>query len=52
METCKTSVSGSKLPVLAQKLSATSFSDELDNADWDYGAPLVTIKRLTNYIGG
>ncbi|KAI9696417.1 MAG: hypothetical protein M1836_005695 [Candelina mexicana] len=38
-----------QLESLSQKLALTSFPDELDEAGWDYGAPLADIKRLTNY---
>ncbi|KAL4878523.1 Alpha/Beta hydrolase protein [Aspergillus karnatakaensis] len=34
---------------LHQKLKATTFPDELDNAGWDMGVPLGEIKRLTAY---
>lgn len=43
------SVSDEKLEKLAQKLSVVSFPDELDDAGWDYGAPLTDIKRITQY---
>ena len=43
------SVPESKLQNLAKKLEATNFPDELDQADWDYGAPLADVKRLTAY---
>ena len=49
MESYRISVPDSKLATLAQKLSTTSFPDELDGAGWDYGAPLADIKRLTEY---
>lgn len=42
-------VPDSKLATFAQKLSTTSFPDELDEAGWTYGAPLADIKRLTAY---
>ncbi|KAI4251193.1 MAG: hypothetical protein LQ352_005012 [Teloschistes flavicans] len=38
-----------KLERLSQKLANTTFPDELDEAGWDYGAPLSDIKRLTKY---
>ena len=38
-----------KLQNLARKLESTTFPDELDQAGWDYGAPLADIKRLTAY---
>ena len=31
------------------KLELTEFPDELDDAGWDYGAPLADVKRLTAY---
>ena len=43
------SVPDEELTRLAQKLSLTSFPDELDDAGWAYGAPLADIKRLTEY---
>ena len=43
------SVPESKLQNLAQKLETATFPDELDEAGWDYGAPLADIKRLTAY---
>ena len=43
------SVPDSKLQRLAQKLEIADFSHELDQAGWDYGAPLADIKRLTQY---
>lgn len=42
-------VSDEKLEKLSQKLSLASFPDELDDAGWDYGAPLADVKRLTQY---
>lgn len=42
-------VPDNELEKLAQKLSAASLPDELDDANWDYGAPLADIKRLTHY---
>ena len=43
------SVPDSELERLATKLSTASFPDELENSEWDYGAPLSHIKRLTTY---
>ena len=43
------SVPDSKLERLAQKLEAADFPDELDQVDWDYGAPLADVKRLAQY---
>ncbi|KAL8753344.1 MAG: hypothetical protein Q9199_005111, partial [Rusavskia elegans] len=34
---------------LKQRLSLTSLPDELESADWDYGAPLADVKRLLQY---
>ena len=34
---------------LRAKLELTEFPDELDEAGWDYGAPLADVKRLTEY---
>ncbi|KAI9812742.1 MAG: hypothetical protein M1827_004498 [Pycnora praestabilis] len=45
----KISVPDNKLENLATRLSVASFPDELDEAAWEYGAPLADIKRLTNY---
>ncbi|KAL8721464.1 MAG: hypothetical protein Q9225_001876 [Loekoesia sp. 1 TL-2023] len=42
-------VPDSELERLSQKLSTTNFPDELDEAGWNYGAPLTDIKRLTKY---
>ncbi|KAL8937050.1 MAG: hypothetical protein Q9211_003888, partial [Gyalolechia sp. 1 TL-2023] len=42
-------VPDAQLERLSQKLSNTNFPDELDEAGWDYGAPLADIKRLTQY---
>ena len=43
------SVPDGKLQNLAQKLETAILPDELDDAGWDYGAPLADIKRLTAY---
>lgn len=43
------SIPSSKLDRLSQKLDLVDFPDELDQAGWDYGAPLADIKRLTTY---
>ena len=43
------SVPDSELERLRQKLSTATFPDELDQAGWDYGAPLADIKRLAAY---
>ena len=34
---------------LTKKLEATTLPDELDQAGWDYGAPLADVKRLATY---
>lgn len=34
---------------LIKKLEATTLPDELDQAGWDYGAPLADVKRLATY---
>lgn len=43
------SVPDSQLERLSQKLQDTNLPDELDEAGWDFGAPLADIKRLTKY---
>ena len=43
------SVSEEKRQRLIKKLEATTFPDELDQAGWDYGAPLADVKRLGTY---
>lgn len=43
------SVPDSALAVLSQKLSTARFPDELDEAGWDYGAPLTDVKRLVSH---
>ncbi|KAH9979713.1 alpha/beta-hydrolase [Russula compacta] len=35
------------LSLLKRKLDDTRFPDEINDADWDYGAPLADIRRLT-----
>ena len=49
MEPFTISVPKSALESLFQKLSRTTFPDELDEAGWGYGAPLADVKRLTQY---
>ncbi|KAK6443423.1 hypothetical protein LTR95_000250 [Oleoguttula sp. CCFEE 5521] len=39
----------SKIDDLHKRLDLATFPDELDNARWDYGAPLADVKRLTAY---
>jgi hypothetical protein len=34
------------LSILQQKLALTRFPDEIENAGWNYGAPLADIRRL------
>ena len=34
---------------LHSRLEIADFPDEIDDAEWDYGAPLSDIKRLTAY---
>ena len=38
-----------RLDKLRARLELTEFPDELDDAGWDYGAPLADVKRLTAY---
>ncbi len=38
-----------RLDRLRAKLELTEFPDELEDAGWDYGAPLADVKRLTAY---
>ena len=45
----KLAVSSDRLDALRRKLELTEFPDELDDAGWDYGAPLADVKRLTAY---
>lgn len=40
------SVSEESISILQQKLRLTTFPDELQDAGWDYGAPLADIRRL------
>ncbi len=49
IEPCTISVPDGKLQRLVQKLEATNFPDELEQAGWDYGAPLADVKRLATY---
>ena len=42
-------VPNDRLKRLRAKLELTEFPDELDDAGWDYGAPLADVKRLTAY---
>ena len=45
-ELFKIHVSDADLDLLKQKLTLTRFPDELEDAEWEYGVPLVDIKRL------
>ena len=36
------------LSILQQKLALTNLPDELEDAGWDYGAPLADIRRLVS----
>ena len=38
-----------KLDDLKRRLTSVQFPDELDGAEWHYGAPLADVKRLTAY---
>ncbi|TFY70301.1 hypothetical protein EVG20_g2705 [Dentipellis fragilis] len=40
------SIPDDALALLHQKLALTRFPDELDDANWEYGAPLADVKRL------
>uniref|UniRef100_A0A0W0F6L9 stearoyl-CoA 9-desaturase n=1 Tax=Moniliophthora roreri TaxID=221103 RepID=A0A0W0F6L9_MONRR len=42
------SISDSLITALRQKLDLVRFPDEIDNAGWEYGAPLQDIKRLVS----
>jgi len=42
----KVNIPQSELDFLKKKLDATRFPDELEGAGWDYGAPLIDLKRL------
>ncbi|THY55941.1 alpha/beta-hydrolase [Aureobasidium pullulans] len=43
------SVPQAKIDRLQQKLAVVNLPDELDDAGWDYGAPLGDIKKLVTY---
>ncbi len=45
----KVTVPDSDLELLHKKLELVRFPDELEDAGWDYGAPLADIKRLVAY---
>ncbi|KAH9979704.1 Alpha/Beta hydrolase protein [Russula compacta] len=40
-------ITSEALSLLKRKLDDTRFPDEINDADWDYGAPLADIRRLT-----
>ena len=42
-------VSDTDLDLLRRKLDLVRFPDELDDAGWNYGAPLTDVKRLASY---
>ena len=42
----KINVPDADLALLQQKLKLTRWPDELDEAGWEYGAPLADVKRL------
>ena len=43
------SISDAEIEQLNQKLALARFPDELDDAGWDYGAPLADVKRIATY---
>lgn len=43
------SVPDSQIQRLRQKLELSSFPDELDDAGWEYGAPLADVKRIADH---
>ncbi|KAL0059555.1 hypothetical protein AAF712_013700 [Marasmius tenuissimus] len=44
----KINISDKELALLKDKLKLARFPDELEGAGWDYGAPLLDIRRLTS----
>lgn len=44
-------ISAERIARLKERLSLTTFPNELDEAGWDYGAPLNDIKRLAERWG-
>ncbi|KAF9554886.1 alpha/beta-hydrolase, partial [Agrocybe pediades] len=44
----KIDVPQESIDLLQQKLSLTTFPDELEDANWDYGTPLADVKRLVS----
>lgn len=49
IEPYKISVSASQIRELNEKLDGARFPDELDAAEWDLGAPLADVQRLTKF---
>ncbi|KAF4613762.1 hypothetical protein D9613_007593 [Agrocybe pediades] len=47
----KIDVPQESIDLLQQKLALTTFPDELEDADWDYGTPLADVKRLISRWG-
>lgn len=45
----RVSISEAAIATLKSKLEIADFPDELDEAAWDYGAPLADIKRLAQH---
>lgn len=45
----KISVSDSELERVKQKLDHSTFPDEIEHAEWEYGAPLKDVQRLAYY---
>ncbi|KAH9922660.1 alpha/beta-hydrolase [Fomitopsis serialis] len=43
------SVPDSEIELLRRKLEVTRLPDELDDAGWDYGAPLADVRRMVAY---
>jgi hypothetical protein len=43
------SIPDSAIETLQQKLSLSTFPDELPDSDWDLGTPLSDLKRLVEY---
>ena len=47
----KLAVPYDKLALINRKLEDTRLPDEVNGAKWDYGVPLVAIKRRYNWRG-
>jgi Epoxide hydrolase N terminus len=45
----KIAIENSEIDLLKAKLSLARFSDELNEAGWEYGVPLADLKRLVGY---